>query len=128
MMLSLVPVTVFAVGENNGKLSFGGIDVTRGKIEYKFNENDDFTAVGTTTDSESQTQSYDSVDLGENSSITVKISPAAKTATTEGYRIDTVYGVKLWKNGQIDKKNSSENSTAPPFCNAYLHENQRIEN
>lgn len=84
----------------NGKLGFGGIDASRGKIEYKFNENDGFTAVGT-TDSESRT-TYNSVELGENSSITVKISPAVKTASTEGYRIDTVKGVSLRKNGEED--------------------------
>lgn len=86
--------------ENNGKLSFGGIDTSRGKIEYKFAEQDNFTEVET-TDSESRT-SYVPVDLGDNSSITVKISPAAKTSTTDGYKIEMVYGVSLSKNGSED--------------------------
>lgn len=80
--------------EENGKLSFNCRDfaVTGGSIEYKFNEADGFTAVGTTTDPDS----YDTVDLDENTKIYVKISPAV------GYILDTVYGVSLSRNENAD--------------------------
>lgn len=82
----------------NGKLSFGGIDASRGSIEYKFTEEGDFTAVGTTTDPETSEQRYNPIDLDNNSSIILKFSPAV------GYKVDTVRGIILRKNGNIEQE------------------------